>query len=80
MDRPTPTPCAKGNLAVLLQQMGELAEARRLSEEVVAGQTAQLGPLHLDTLETKHNLACMLQRRLRTLPEPGHCSRRRRRA
>ena len=40
----------KGNLAVLLMQMGELAEARRLYAEVVAGQTALLGLAHPDTL------------------------------
>ena len=33
----------KGNLATLLDEMGEDAEARRLCEEVVAGQTALRG-------------------------------------
>ena len=46
----------KGNLAVLLKQMGEQVEARRMFEEVLAGQTAQLGPAHSNTLRTKGNL------------------------
>ena len=29
-------------------------------EEVLAGQTAQLGPAHPDTMRTKGNLAIML--------------------
>ena len=36
-------------------------EARRLYEEVVAGQTAQLGPAHSDTLQTKGNLAILFK-------------------
>ena len=41
--------------------MGELAEARRMFEEVVPGQMAQLGPAHPDTLRTNGNLATLLQ-------------------
>ena len=40
--------------------MGEQAEARRLNEEVLAGQTALFGPAHSDTLATKGNLAILL--------------------
>ena len=49
-----------GNLATLLQQLGELAEARRLYEQVVPGQSAQLGPGHVDTLNSKAELASVL--------------------
>jgi hypothetical protein len=35
-------------------------EARRLFEEVLAGQTAELGPTHLNTLRFKGNLANLL--------------------
>ena len=41
--------------------MGELTEARRLYEEVVPGQMAQLGPAHPDTLLAKGNLANLLK-------------------
>ena len=41
---------------MLLQVMGERAEARWLLEEVVAGQAAQLGPAHIDTLNSKAEL------------------------
>ena len=51
----------KGNLAILLEEIGELAEARRMYEEVVAGQMAQLGPAHTNTLRTKGNLAVLLK-------------------
>ena len=39
--------------------MGEVDEARRLYEEVIAGQTAQLGESHT-TLGSKGNLAIFL--------------------
>eukprot|EP01051_Picozoa_sp_SAG22_P021807 SAG22_NODE_4966_length_1121_cov_0.943249_2_plen_173_part_01 len=43
------TPSTKTNLAIALQAMGKRAEARRLFEEVLVGQTAQLGPSHTQT-------------------------------
>ena len=52
-------------LATVLMRLGEVgdrAEARRLYEEVVAGQTAQLGPAHANTLLTKGNLASLLDK------------------
>ena len=66
------------NLAALLEEMGERAEARRLYEEVVAGETAQLGPAHTSTLRTKYNLATLLAccRRWGNLKKPCCCSRR----
>ena len=39
--------------------MGEQADARRLYEEVVAEQMAQLGPAHTGTLRAKLNLAAL---------------------
>ena len=50
----------KNNLANALSDVGEWAEARRLYEEVLAEETAQLGPTHPDTLLTKGNLATLL--------------------
>jgi hypothetical protein len=47
-------------LARLLAGMGEVAEARRLYEEVIAGETEQLGASHTGTLTTKCNLAGLL--------------------
>ena len=43
----------KYGLAIALKCMGQFAEARWLYEEVVAGETAQLGSAHHDTLQTK---------------------------
>eukprot|EP01044_Picomonas_judraskeda_P050602 COSAG03_NODE_30356_length_162_cov_259.555556_1_plen_54_part_11 len=37
--------------------MGETDAARQLYEEVIAGQTAQLGASHTSTLLSKSNLA-----------------------
>ena len=45
---------------MMLDEMGELAEAQWMYEEVLAGQAAQLGPVRIDTLRTKSNLACLL--------------------
>ena len=47
-------------LALLLENMGETAEARRLYEEVIEGQTAQLGGSHTGTLQTRVNFAVFL--------------------
>ena len=44
----------------MLADLGETAEARRLYEEVIEGQTAQLGGSHSSTLTTKGNLALLL--------------------
>jgi len=51
---------AKNNLAVLLKQLGERDEARRLYVEVIEGRTELLGPSHPSTLEAKMNLANLL--------------------
>ena len=56
------TTATKAGVANALTDMGQFAEARRLYEEVLAGQTAQLGPAHTDTLVTKGNLATLLQK------------------
>jgi hypothetical protein len=48
-------------LASLLADMGELAAALALYEEVVLGKTAQLGAGHTSTLRTKSNLATVLK-------------------
>jgi hypothetical protein len=60
-DEQRSTPATKGNLANALADMGRRSEARRLYEEVLAGQTAELGPAHTDTLLAKGNLANLLQ-------------------
>ena len=49
----------KGNLAEMQQEMGEMDAARKLYEEVIEGQTAQLDGSHVDTLKTKGNLASL---------------------
>ena len=60
-------PAELGNvmqLANVLKKLGEAgdwAEARRLYEEVVAEEVAQLGPGHFSTLGTKMNLANLLK-------------------
>ena len=51
----------KMTLAILLDNLGERAEARPMYEAVVAGYTAQLGPDHTDTLRAKNNLAILLK-------------------
>lgn len=43
------------NLANALQSTGGREEARQLYEEVVAGESAELGSEHVDTLTTKMN-------------------------
>ncbi len=48
-------------LAILLQNLGERDEARRLYTEVIDGYTAQLGAQHTDTLWAKTNLASLLK-------------------
>ena len=48
-------------LASMLRDLDETAEARRLYEEVIEGQTAQLGGSHSSTLTTKGNLALLLE-------------------
>ena len=48
-------------LAVLLEDMGETVEARRLYEEVIEGRTAQLGASHTTTLTSMYNLAVLLE-------------------
>ena len=48
--RHTATLMTKGSLAMLLQEQGEFAEARRLYELGVEGLTQQLGTDHCDTL------------------------------
>ena len=55
----TDTLLTKNNLALLLSDMGERAEARQLLE-VVAGYIAQLGPAHVDTLNAQASLAAVL--------------------
>ena len=52
---------AKMGLANQLQELGEVAEARRLYEAVVEGCTQQLGAGHTYTLKAKMNLAILLQ-------------------
>ena len=47
-------------LAVMLEHMGEVDAARKLYEEVIEGQTAQLGGSHTGTLTTKNNLALLV--------------------
>ena len=41
------------NLAILLDDLGQRAEARDLYEQVIAGYTSQLGADHTDTLMQK---------------------------
>eukprot|EP01043_Picozoa_sp_COSAG02_P040733 COSAG02_NODE_3317_length_6950_cov_2.669683_9_plen_266_part_00 len=48
-------------LALMLTYTDERAEARRLYEEVIEGQAAQLGGSHTSTLTTKGNLAILLK-------------------
>ena len=48
-----------GQLAVFLYRLGEMDAARKLYEEVIEGQTAQLGASHTSTLVTKSNLAVL---------------------
>ena len=48
---------ALGSLASFLRRLGEFAAARQLHEEVIEGETAQLGASHPSTLATKRNLA-----------------------
>ena len=48
-------------LAALLSEVGEKPAARRMLDEVIARQTAQLGASHPDTLDTKHNLCLLLE-------------------
>ena len=43
---------ALGNLAAFLHRLGETDAARTLYEEVIEGQTAQLGSSHASTLRT----------------------------
>ena len=47
-------------LALMLADLGETAEARRLYEEVIEGRTAQLGGSHSSTLTTRVNFAVFL--------------------
>ncbi len=68
------------NLAILLADLGERDESRRLYTEVIEGYTAQLGAQHTDTLRAKMNLANLLAnlgerdeaRRLYTEAIEGH--------
>eukprot|EP01046_Picozoa_sp_COSAG06_P035455 COSAG06_NODE_3815_length_4878_cov_7.893933_1_plen_286_part_10 len=46
-----------GQLAEVLRRMGEVDAARKLFEQVIEGQTAQLSGSHTGTLTTKGNLA-----------------------
>jgi hypothetical protein len=50
-----------GQLAMVLYNLGELVEARRLYEEVLPGMTEQLGPAHTTTLGCKMCLAMVLR-------------------
>ena len=52
---------AQMNLAILLQQAGEITEARRLYGVVVAGRTMALGAEHAETLTAQMNLAVLLK-------------------
>ena len=47
------------SLGVFLYKLGEVDAARKLYEEVIEGQTAQLGASHTETLRTKSNLAIL---------------------
>ncbi len=57
----TDTLTAKNNLAVLLENLGERDEARRLFEEVIKGRTTLYGPQHTHTLKAKMGLAVLLK-------------------
>jgi hypothetical protein len=46
---------------VLLKGTGEVDAARKLFEEVIEGETAQLGGSHTSTLQTMYNLAVLLE-------------------
>ena len=46
-----------GQLGWFMYSLGEMDAARKLFEEVIEGQTAQLGASHTSTLTTKGNLA-----------------------
>ena len=50
-----------GQLGVFMYRLGEMDAARSLYEEVIEGQTAQLGASHTSTLTTKMNVAYMAQ-------------------
>jgi hypothetical protein len=55
-----PYTCAQGRPDA--ERETDWAEAGRLLKEVVAEQTEQLGPVHIDTLTTKMNLANLLRK------------------
>ena len=50
----------KLQVANLLQNLGDTADARALFEEVIGGYTVQLGPEHTRTLLAKYNLHCLI--------------------
>jgi len=51
----------KGNLAIVMQEEGDLAGARTLYEAALKAEEAQLGAEHPSTLNTKKNLGILLQ-------------------
>ena len=54
-----------GDLAILLNDQGRMADAEALYREVIAGRTAQLGESHTDTLRTKGNFGDLLRQQER---------------
>jgi tetratricopeptide (TPR) repeat protein len=50
----------KSRLAILYHEMGRKADAKVLYEEALEGLTTAFGPEHIDTINTKHNLAVLL--------------------
>ena len=53
---------ALGNLAVLLNDKGDFAEAESLCQRALQAQKCVLGPDHRDTLTSLNNMARMLER------------------
>ena len=49
------------NLAIILRDLADFDEARKLNQEVLDGQVALLGPDHLHTLQTRSSLAADLR-------------------
>ena len=56
-DQHPKTLTSMSNLASAQLALGDIAEARRLQEGVLANQTSVLGPQHLDTIASKGNLS-----------------------
>lgn len=54
-----------GQVAILLDESGQTAEAKAMYEEVIAGYTAKLGADHVDTILAKMNLGLLYETSLK---------------